>query len=97
MYFNQIFYKLSFLQQKMGFENIFWWPFVAAFGGAIAILAVFVLIFWIWMIVDCAKRKFKNDIEKIVWILVIVLATWLGAFIYFIVIKTYNPRGIIKK
>ncbi len=44
-------------------------------------------VFWIWMIVDCVKRNFKNDNDKVVWILVLVFLGILGAIIYFFVIK----------
>ena len=80
-----------------GIDNILLWPFAMAFWGAMAIFGAIVLIFWILMIIDCAKRKFKNDTEKIIWILAIVLAMWLGALVYFIVIKMYNPHGLAKK
>ncbi len=81
----------------MPFDNIFWWPFVAAFTGAWIVLGIIFLAFWIWMIVDCAKRRFKNNIEKIIWILVIVFAHWIGSLVYFITIRMYNPRGLAKK
>lgn len=88
--------KLESHLSKMGIENIILWPFQAAFAGATFILAVILIIFWIFMIIDCAKRKFKNDIEKIIWIMAIVLTTWLGALIYYIVVKTYNQKGLTK-
>lgn len=44
------------------------------------------MVFWIWMIVDCANRKMKEN-DKIVWILIIVLIGILGAIIYYFVIK----------
>ena len=81
----------------MNFDNIFWWPFAAAFAGAWIVLGIIFIAFWIWMIVDCAQRKFKNDLEKIIWILVIVFAHWIGALVYFIVIRMYNHRGLAKK
>ena len=46
--------------------------------------------FWVWMIVDCATRQFKDSNEKIIWVLVVVLLNWLGALIYFI---AGRPRG----
>ncbi|MBS3105941.1 PLDc N-terminal domain-containing protein [Candidatus Woesearchaeota archaeon] len=52
--------------------------------------------FWIWMIVDCAKRKFKNDNEKIVWILVLIFLSLLGAVIYYFAIKIQD-KGKVKK
>ena len=57
-------------------------------------IAIFVLafIFWIFMIIDCAKRTFKDDTEKIVWILVIVLVGILGAIIYYFVVKAQDKK-----
>jgi len=60
----------------------------------ILLLVLAIIAFWIWMIIDCAKRKFKNKNEMIIWLLVIVLSHVLGALIYYIVIKLYNPKGI---
>jgi uncharacterized BrkB/YihY/UPF0761 family membrane protein len=68
-------------------------------GEALVVVGIFFLILlvfalfagmfalWIWMIVDCAKRKFKEDSEKVIWILVIVLLSYLGAIIYYFVVK----------
>lgn len=55
-------------------------------------LAIFLFIFWILMIVDCATRKFKNDTEKIVWIIVIIFAGIIGALIYYFVVKRENKH-----
>ncbi len=81
----------------MGVGGLIMWPFAMAFAGVMVVIAVVVLIFWVWMLVDCSKRKFRNSLEKLVWILVIVLMSWLGAFVYFIVIKSINPRGLANK
>lgn len=81
----------------MGFDDFLFWPFAAAFAGAMILVAIIILILWVWMIVDCAKRRFKNDTEKIVWIVVIVLGQWVGALVYFIVIRSLNPHGLAKK
>ena len=43
------------------------------------------LIFWIWMLVDCAKNESSEGNDKVVWILIIALTNLLGAIIYFIV------------
>jgi prolipoprotein diacylglyceryltransferase len=82
----------------MMFDSGFlWWPFAAAGFGLMLILGILVLIFWIWMIVDAAKRNFREDWEKVVWIVVIVFGGWLGALVYFIVVRQYNPKGLAKK
>ena len=51
-------------------------PFFGLFGVALTA-------FWIWMIVDVATKEPASDSNKIIWILVVVLAHWLGAAIYY--------------
>jgi len=50
-------------------------------------LIVFSIVFWIMMLVDCVKKKFKNENDKIVWVLVIIFAGIIGALIYYFVVK----------
>lgn len=52
-------------------------------------MVVFLLgfIFWIWMLVDCVKRDFKNENEKLLWILILIFAHWIGALIYYFLVK----------
>jgi len=54
------------------------------FGFLIAILGT---IFWLWVLIDCVKKTFKSDAEKIVWVLVLILLGLLGAVIYYFVVK----------
>ena len=54
----------------MSLGGLITWPYVAAFGGALMIVGIAIIAFWIWMIVDVAQRKFKEKTEKIIWILV---------------------------
>ena len=74
----------------------------AIIGGIIflillaAALCVLVFAFWIWMLIDCLKRNFKNGNDKIVWVLVIVFLSVLGASIYYFVVKA-NDKNIKKK
>ena len=48
---------------------------------------ILAMVFWVFMIIDAANRKFKNDNDKIVWVLIIALLNFLGAAIYYFVIK----------
>ena len=66
----------------------------AAFGLGIMFFMFFFIalgiaafIFWILMLVDCAKRKFTSDNEKVVWIIIIALLGVIGAIVYYFVIK----------
>ena len=72
-------------------------PSWGAFAFAGILVGIVLFVFWIWMIIDCAKRKFRNNIEKIVWILVIIFVNWVGALAYLIVVYFLNPRGILSK
>ena len=64
--------------------------------AAIAI-AIIAFIFWILMLIDCAKRNFKNDSEKVIWIIVIALLGAIGAAIYYFAVKINNKNKIKRK
>jgi hypothetical protein len=53
---------------------------------------VFVIVFWLWMLIDCLKRsdeKFAigGNNAKLIWILVIIFTGLIGAVIYYFLIK----------
>ena len=60
--------------------------------GLFFLLIIGSLALWIWMLVDCIKRKFKKDDEKIIWLLVIILVQAIGAIIYYFVIKRKDKK-----
>ncbi len=49
-------------------------------------LVIFLTVFWVLMIIDCAKRK-MSDSERVVWILVLVFLGFIGATIYYFAVK----------
>ncbi len=53
----------------------------------IVALSIASIVFWIIMLVDCVQRNFKKSDERIIWILVIVLAGAIGALVYYFVVK----------
>jgi hypothetical protein len=57
--------------------------FIPAFFGLIIGLAIFT--FWLRMIIECTTRERSEGNTKIIWILVILLASWHGALIYYFV------------
>lgn len=76
----------------------FWaFPFFAAASILMMLIWLIAVAFWIWMLVDCAQRRFRSNTEKIIWIVVIALGTWLGALVYLIVIKATNPEGLARR
>jgi hypothetical protein len=50
------------------------------------------LALWIWALIDCATKEPAEGNDKIVWILVIVLASWIGALIYILVRRPARIR-----
>jgi len=65
------------------FFVLFWillWVSFMAFG-------IFLFVVWIVMLVDVVKRDFTKENDKIVWVLVIVLAGGIGAAVYYFVVK----------
>jgi len=70
------------------------WASLGAFFVVFIIVIALCIIFWIWMLIDCAKRQFN---DKLVWILIILLVGTLGAIIYYFVIKRKNRIDEISK
>jgi hypothetical protein len=53
---------------------------------------VMLMVFWIWMLVDCATKEPSEGNDKIIWILVIIFTHWLGALIYYLVRRPERKR-----
>lgn len=73
----------------MGFGGNWMLPLYGLMGVGLFGIIVFLLvaIFWVWMLVDAITRKFNSDIEKVVWVLVIIFTHVIGAVIYYLVVK----------
>ena len=53
---------------------------------------VFVIVLWLWMLIDCLKRQDDNfavggNNAKLIWVLVIIFTGFIGAVIYYFLIK----------
>lgn len=61
-----------------------WFAFVA-----------FMMIYWILMLIDCIKRdNWESENDKVLWILIILLAGIIGALIYrFVIISKLGKAG----
>lgn len=47
------------------------------------LLSLVGLVFWMWILIDCATKEANDGNTKIVWILIILFASGIGALIYF--------------
>ncbi|MDT8391761.1 MAG: PLDc N-terminal domain-containing protein [Lentisphaeria bacterium] len=49
------------------------------------LLAGAAIAFWIWIIVDCATHEPAEDKDRMMWILIVILANWIGGLVYYFV------------
>ena len=62
---------------------------VAMLAGA---FGAFVL--WVWTLIDCIKNEPSQGSDRIMWVLIIALANWIGALIY-LVVRRPQRRAIL--
>ncbi len=58
----------------------------------IPILVIAAMVFWILMLIDTIQRKFKNDNDKVMWVVIIIFAGIVGAFIYYFMVKKKGKK-----
>ncbi len=63
------------------------------FSAGLGILA---LVFWIWMLIDCVTNEPSEGNDKLIWVLIIVLLSWLGALIYWFVRRPQRIKQLGK-
>jgi hypothetical protein len=56
------------------------------------LLGLALLAFWIWMIVEVATKEPAEDPNKLMWILIVLLTSWVGAAIYYFVRRPERIR-----
>ena len=66
-------------------------PRLALIGSLVLAAASLALVFWLWMLIEGVTREPDQGNTKVTWALVILLAQWLGALLYFLVRR---PRRI---
>jgi hypothetical protein len=52
---------------------------------AIALVAFFGFIFWLWMLVECVTKESDQGNTKIVWVIIIIFTNLVGAVLYFLI------------
>lgn len=54
----------------------------------ILLVALIGFLFWLWMLIDALSRKnYDTDNERLLWCLVVFLGSWIGAVIYYFLVK----------
>jgi hypothetical protein len=60
----------------LGFSYVF---ILLAFIGLLS------FIFWIWILIDCAKNETDIGNTRLIWVAIIVLTFIVGAFLYYLI------------
>ncbi len=61
---------------------------IFAVWGVLVIGGILLLVFWVVMLIDVLKRtNWKQESDKTLWILLVILLGYLGAIIYYFAIK----------
>ena len=79
-------------------------PFISIiFGVCFVIIVLFFIGLWLWMLIDAFKREdwpSNSKDSKILWILVVFFAGWIGALLYYIIVyqkmknnQNFPPSG----
>jgi hypothetical protein len=60
---------------------------IFGFGAIVlgGLLSLFALVFYFFVLVDCAKNESEEGNTKIVWILIILFTAPLGGIIYYLI------------
>ena len=53
--------------------------------GVAVLFGLFLMIFWIWMLIDAIQNKALADGEKIGWVLAIIFFHFIGSTLYFFI------------
>lgn len=61
----------------------------------IPIIGLILLALWIWILIDCARRNFRNGLEKAIWIIALIFTPFIASVVYLVVIKFNNPLGLL--
>ena len=75
---------------ELGIGVVIFLAFLIILAVIIGILA---FVFWILMLIDSAQRNFKNENDRIVWVLIIIFVGIIGALIYYFVVKNKDKKG----
>jgi hypothetical protein len=59
----------------------------------IVVLAVLCFALWIWMIIDCAKKKKFENGDNVMWILLLVLTGPIGMILYYFMEVRRGKKG----
>lgn len=71
-------------------ESVF--PFFLLLWILFALLGLAAAVFWIFMLIDCVTKEPSEGNDKLIWVLIILFANWIGALVYLLVRRPERIR-----
>ncbi|HSH92774.1 MAG TPA: PLD nuclease N-terminal domain-containing protein [Roseimicrobium sp.] len=65
-------------------------PSLAVLSGLL-LLGLLATAFWVWMLVHAIQNEGLDQNQKLIWVLVIVFTSWIGATVYFFIGRPKKP------
>ena len=78
--------------KKMGMMKMALYKMGPQYMYAGMVVWIGLALFWLWMLIDCLARKFKDAHDKIVWVFVLLFAHLLGAILYLFMVKIKKQK-----
>ncbi|MEO8953304.1 MAG: PLDc N-terminal domain-containing protein [Ktedonobacteraceae bacterium] len=57
-------------------------------------IAIFVAIFWAWVLIDCVTKETSEGNDRIAWLLVILFAPLIGALAYYFIRRPERIKAL---
>jgi sterol desaturase/sphingolipid hydroxylase (fatty acid hydroxylase superfamily) len=80
-------------EKSMSFFNPFPWLSALLMRGMNGIM-ILAAIFWIWVLVDCLTKEPAEGNDRIAWLLVILLAPFIGALLYYFIRRPERIKAV---
>lgn len=60
---------------------------------ALTPIVLAVLAFWVWMLVDCLKYEGRAELDRVLWVIVLIGIKFVGAILYYALrYRNRHPR-----
>lgn len=80
----------------MGIE-IFMGTMMIFMMSLVFIIILGLFIFWVWTIIDVAKREFTNSNERLIWLLLLILLGFIPSIVYYIIVMQPDNNGVMRE
>lgn len=71
------------------------WLLMLVFWAVMMLLVMVSFALWLMMFIDCIQRNFPDPNQKLLWVVILLVAGVLGALIYYLMIK--RPATLVAR